>query len=99
VAGGCSDLPTVHAAEGLASSRYAGRWTPGAPSVRLWLVSDREQVMIQVSDGSHLIPQVEESGLDAESGRGLLLVTYMCSDWVSYAPKRSSGKIVWTVDS
>jgi anti-sigma regulatory factor (Ser/Thr protein kinase) len=92
-----SELVTnaVQASEGLIGSRYAGRWTPGVPPVRLWLGSDRQCIVILVWDGNHLAPKLQEAELDAESGRGLLLVESLSADWGLYTPESSSGKVVW----
>ncbi len=94
-----SELVTnaVQASEGLIGSRYAGRWTPGVPPVRLWLTSDSQCIVIQVWDGSHHVPRVQDVELDAESGRGLLLVESLSAGWGSYVPERSSGKILWAM--
>lgn len=85
----------MQASDGLVGSRFGGRWTPGSPPVRLWLTSDGERVVVQVWDGSHNVPQVQDPELGAESGRGLLLVECLSNDWGSYTLERSSGKIVW----
>ena len=92
-----SELVTnaVQASEGLIGSRYAGRWTPGVPPVRLWLTSNRQRILVQVWDGNHQPPQVPDADLEAESGRGLLLVGCLSAGWGSYAPEGSSGKVVW----
>lgn len=94
-----SELVTnaVHASVGLTGCRRAGRWVPGTPPVRLWLASDREQVVIQVWDASDRHPVPQYPGPDAESGRGLLLVESLSADWGSYPPDRSSGKVVWVL--
>ncbi len=42
----------VQASEGLIGSRHFGRWTPGLPPVRLWLLSDRRRVVIRVWDSN-----------------------------------------------
>lgn len=83
------------ASAGLTGSRYEGRWTPGVPPVRLWLDVDRERVLIQVWDGDPRQPQRQEVDLDAESGRGLLLVETLSTAWGAYALENSSGKVVW----
>jgi hypothetical protein len=85
----------VHASQGLTASRYNGHWAPGTPPVRLWLQSDGNQVLIQVWDASDRVPEAQVEKLDAENGRGLLLVTYLSADWNIHTPQRSSGKIVW----
>ena len=45
----------------------------GLPSVWLWLATDRRDVLIQVWDGNNEVPAWRDLGLEAESGRGLLL--------------------------
>jgi len=92
-----SELVTnaIQASKGLTGSRYADRWTPGVPPVRLWLTSDRQRVMIHVWDGSRRLPQVQDAELEAEGGRGLLLVEGLSSQWGCFTPERSSGKVVW----
>ena len=94
-----SELVTnaVRASAGLTSSEYAGRWAPGLPPVRFWLASDGEHVVVQVWDGSDKTPVLQHPDADAESGRGLELVEALATEWGSYTPERSSGKIVWAV--
>lgn len=83
----------------LTGSRYEGRWTAGAPPVRLWLNADEERVLILVWDGDCQLPEPQSIDLDAESGRGLLLVETLSSEWGAYPLEGSTGKIVWTVVS
>lgn len=94
-----SELVTnaVHASAGLTGSRRAGRWVAGTPPVRLWLLSNRERILIQVWDANDRHPAPQQPGPDAESGRGLLLVESLSADWGSYPPDRSSGKVVWAL--
>ena len=96
-----SELVTnaVRASAGLTGSRRSGRWVPGMPPVRLWLSSDRRRVLIQVWDASDRHPAPQHPEPDAESGRGLLLVESLSTDWGSYPPERSSGKVVWAIVS
>src|SRR5204862_205732 len=49
-----SELTTnaLRASEGFQGSRYAGRWIPGVPPVRLWLLSGRHRVVVEVWDGN-----------------------------------------------
>jgi hypothetical protein len=70
---------------------------PGALPVRLWLSSDLHRVMIQAWDGHHHPPTPLNAGLDAEAGRGLLLVEALSTQWGCYAPDGQGGKIVWAV--
>jgi len=92
-----SELVTngVQAGEGLTGSRYGGRWTPGVPPVRLWLQSDEHRALVQVWDGNDRMPQQCEPDLDAEHGRGLLLVQSLSEDFGVYQLEGSSGKVVW----
>jgi hypothetical protein len=94
-----SELVTnaVQASAGLTGSRRSGRWIPGTPPVRLWLSCDRRRVLIQVWDASDRHPAPQHPTADAESGRGLLLVESLSTDWGSYPPERSGGKVVWAI--
>ena len=74
--------------------------------VRFWLTSNRESVLIRVWDGDHRPPVRQEAGLDAEAGRGLLLVETLSAQWGCYAPDGPDslgglgglgGKIVWVL--
>jgi Histidine kinase-like ATPase domain len=69
---------------------------PDAP-VRLWLVSDRAQVVIFVWDASPLPPLPGGVGEDAESGRGLLIVQAVSVRWGWDFPPGMGGKVVWAV--
>jgi anti-sigma regulatory factor (Ser/Thr protein kinase) len=94
-----SELVTngVQASEGMAGSCCRGRWSPGVPPVRLWLCSDKERVLVQVWDGNDRRPERKEVDLEAVGGRGLLLVETLSAEWGTYAPERSSGKVVWAL--
>ena len=79
---------------------------PRAQRMRLWLTSDRHSVLIQVWDGGHCQPVRQDAGLDAEAGRGLLLVETLSAQWGCYAPAGPAGldgpaglggKIVWAL--
>jgi len=72
-------------------SRAAARDTP----VRLWLVSDKAQVVILVWDASPLPPVPVDAGGDAENGRGLLLVQAISARWGWHFPQDIGGKVVW----
>jgi anti-sigma regulatory factor (Ser/Thr protein kinase) len=94
-----SELVTnaVRASAGLTGSRRTGRWVPGTPPVRLWLFSDRQRVLIRVWDGNDRHPAPQHPGPDLESGRGLLLVDSLSTEWGSYPLEKSSGKVVWAL--
>jgi len=87
----------LRASEGLTGSRYAGRWTPGVPPVRLWLHSEDKRIVIQVWDGNNKLPIRQVASPSAEGGRGLLLVESVSTSWGSYQAEGSSGKVVWAV--
>ena len=63
----------AHASETLTASRYAGRWAPGRPPVRLWLHGQQQRIAVQVWDANNQLPVRQPADPDAESGRGLLL--------------------------
>ena len=69
----------------------------GVPTVRLWLTSNGHCVLIQVWDPDDRAPAPETAGLAAESGRGLLLVDTLSSQWGCFAPDDQDGKIVWAM--
>lgn len=48
---------------------------------------------IEVADGSSRIPQQRAYGVDATTGRGLRLVSELCSDWG--VTSHDDGKTVW----
>ena len=69
----------------------------GVPTVRLWLTSNGDRVLIQVWDPDDRAPAPETAGLAAESGRGLLLVDTLSTQWGCFAPDDQDGKIVWAM--
>jgi anti-sigma regulatory factor (Ser/Thr protein kinase) len=69
----------------------------GLPAVWLWLATNRRDVLIQVWDGNDEIPARQDRGLEAESGRGLLLVERLSAQWGTYTPEGWSGKVVWAI--
>jgi anti-sigma regulatory factor (Ser/Thr protein kinase) len=87
----------VRASAGLADSQDAGQQVSGLPSVWLWLAADRRNVLIQVWDGNHETPTCRNVGVEAESGRGLMLVQRLSAQWGSYTPEGWSGKVVWAL--
>ena len=64
--------------------------------MRLWLLADRERVLIIVWDANPHAPVRAEVSAEAESGRGLMLVEAISARWgTSAAP--SGGKTVWAL--
>jgi anti-sigma regulatory factor (Ser/Thr protein kinase) len=89
----------TQASAGLTSSQFAGRWAPGLPPVRLWVASDGQHAVVQVWDASDRMPARETVPLEAETGRGLLIVESLADEWGAYTPEASTGKVVWAVIS
>jgi anti-sigma regulatory factor (Ser/Thr protein kinase) len=67
----------------------------GVPIVRLRLLSDRVSLVICMWDGHHEMPARKDASVDAEGGRGLMLVDALSEDWGAYRKER--GKIVWAM--
>ena len=75
-------------------------------AIRLWLASDRVQVVICVWDASLQPPVRMDAAEDAEHGRGLLLVEAVSKQWGWFPAEPGSpwadghhGKVVWAVVS
>ncbi|MGH3157299.1 MAG: ATP-binding protein [Streptosporangiaceae bacterium] len=84
----------VHAsADAVLQPRKAGQ----AAQIGFWLTSDRRSVLIQVWDADPRPPIRQDNGLDAETGRGLMLVETLSTQWGCCAPGCPAGKIVWAV--
>jgi hypothetical protein len=65
-------------------------------AVRIWLVSDLGQVVVFVWDASpRRLPVPAAPGVDAESGRGLLLVEALSQRWGYFG--HDDGKVVWAL--
>jgi len=68
----------------------------GIPAtVRIWLSSDGGTVVINVWDASPLPPVPKNAGADADSGRGLMIVAALSTDWGYSAA--DPGKVVWAI--
>lgn len=92
-----SELMTnaVAATLGVVGSRFGGRWSAGIPPVRLWLVTDGQQVLVQVWDGSERMPEPRDLDPESDHGRGLWLVEAFSEDWGAFRPAHASGKVTW----
>ncbi len=69
---------------------------PLAP-VRLWLLSDKERVLVLVWDTNPQPPVRMDANEQAECGRGLLLVETLSEQWATYATPDIGGKVVWCI--
>lgn len=67
----------------------------GRPPVRLWLHSEGTRVLIMAGDASPGPPLQVQPAVDAESGRGLLLVDALAAEWGWY--RVEGGKVCWCV--
>jgi anti-sigma regulatory factor (Ser/Thr protein kinase) len=79
----------VRAAGGLSADR------PAAVAIQLWLIADEADVIVYVFDPSQAQPQLRQVDAEAESGRGLLLVEMLTTEWGSFRPDAQPGKVVW----
>jgi anti-sigma regulatory factor (Ser/Thr protein kinase) len=78
------------------ASRALGEHT----TVRLWLLSDKVDVVMAVWDASHRPPVPVEKGereLDEGGGLGLLLVKNMSAQWGWHFTGETGGKVVWAL--
>jgi anti-sigma regulatory factor (Ser/Thr protein kinase) len=66
---------------------------PSSPVIHLWLVRDQNSITICVWDASPDMPVRHDAGPDEESGRGLMIIDTVSSDWGAYL--KDGGKIVW----
>jgi hypothetical protein len=74
----------------------AARAMPQIPPVRLWLLTDKRQVLILVWDANPQPPAPIQAGDYAESGRTVLVA--MFSDrWGTYPTPQMGGKVVWAL--
>jgi anti-sigma regulatory factor (Ser/Thr protein kinase) len=95
-------LPLTEAVEQVvselvANSVAAGREMRHIQPVRLWLLSDRKEVLVMVWDADPRSPVLTETDVYAESGRGLFLVQAFSQRWGSYQTPHLRGKVVWAL--
>jgi len=63
--------------------------------IRLWVSSDGVALVIHVWDAHPDLPVRKDLAADAESGRGLLLVSALGKEWGAY--RKTEGKVVWVL--
>jgi anti-sigma regulatory factor (Ser/Thr protein kinase) len=68
-----------------------------ALKVDVWLMCDRQRLLIMVSDPCPIMPtRTDEGQPDAMSGRGLMIVEALAQSWGAYwVPEQ--GKVVWAL--
>ena len=65
-------------------------------AVGIWLMTDRERLVIMVGDPSPDLPvRAETPDTGQPSGRGLVIVSALAARWGAY--RVPSGKIVWAM--
>jgi hypothetical protein len=69
----------------------------GRPAIRLLLASDGVRVVISVWDACSDPPLMAVPDVNAENGRGLLLVENVSAQWGWEYHINGDGKIVWAV--
>ena len=81
----------------LTSELVTNAVTHGAPAagrlVLLTIACDAAALRVDVHDGSTDLPVIGETPAEAETGRGLLLVTSLSTEWGFY--RTSTGKAVY----
>ena len=90
-----ADTTELLVSELVTNAVYITRAAAAGTPVRLWLVSDRAQVVIWVWDASPLPPARTDADGDAEHGRGLMLVQALSTKWGWDFPQGLGGKAVW----
>ena len=80
--------PAVLLTSELATNAVVHARTPFRVTVML-----DDDLTVEVSDGSEVLPRLEPVPIDGESGRGLLLVSRLADRWGSRPEER--GKTVW----
>jgi anti-sigma regulatory factor (Ser/Thr protein kinase) len=72
----------------------AARQQPDIQPVALHLLANDDYLMIQVWDALSTAPAPRQHTIDAETGRGLEIVTLLSERWGFYRPA-GGGKVVW----
>lgn len=82
----------------LAGNAVSASRAIGHASIRLWLLSDRTRVLLLVADASPQRPIRIDADVEAENGRGLLLVEAISAQWGWYFPDDGTeGKLTWAL--
>ncbi|MEV6792557.1 ATP-binding protein [Streptomyces sp. NPDC051320] len=68
---------------------------PGREVSARCILSDDTTLRVEVADASSALPEVQHPSLEAESGRGLALVTALATTWGTRPRPYGIGKTVW----
>ena len=91
-----TDSTELVVSELVTNAVQASRATGLAATVRLWLLSDKSQVLVLVWDTSPHPPVQADINDETEDGRGLLLVEAVSQEWAWCFPAaEEGGKYVW----
>jgi anti-sigma regulatory factor (Ser/Thr protein kinase) len=66
----------------------------GAGPVDVELTADSDNLLLVVSDTSEDVPSRQEMAVDAETGRGILILQSLATRW-GVRPEPTGGKTVW----
>lgn len=91
----CRESAELTVSELITNAITASQSLPLPTPIRLWLLSDHTRVLVLVGDGNPAEPVPAAADLNAENGRGLLLVEAISETWGWYFPENLGGKIVW----
>lgn len=69
----------------------------GLACIHLRLSTDGVAALVEVWDENYRLPEPAPVDLDAESGRGLMLVDALAERWGWEVPPSGRGKIVWAL--
>jgi anti-sigma regulatory factor (Ser/Thr protein kinase) len=90
-----ADTAELLASEMVTNAVQARGWLriTDAPVVRIIVATDRESLVIRVWDGSKEMPVRQQALPGDDSGRGLMIIDALSTDWGTY--READGKIVW----
>jgi len=91
----CSETTELLVTELTTNAMQASRGLMQDDPIKLWLVSDKMQIVVLVWDASPLPPVPMDADADAENGRGLLLVQTVSARWGWHFPPDIGGKVIW----
>ncbi len=91
----CSESTELLVSELTTNAMQVSRAAMQDDPIKLWLVSDKVQIVVLVWDASPLPPVPMDADDDAETGRGLLLVQAVSARWGWHFPPDMGGKVVW----